>query len=390
MTMYTGTEREWSDWRWQERNSLRSSAKIREVFPQFPEEERQQVAEYERTRRWGITPYTLSLMEKDELGNPHPKDPLVMQTFPVRGFRLDGARDSYGAGKPVNWELPEEMPTPILQHKYTNKVILRMPSACLAYCGYCFEVERTEDKESGRESSVTSQVWQDSLRYVREHPEVMEVIFSGGDLLLLENSTLEERIADVRAILNVRAVRVHTRALTFNPFRIDDKLVDVLRVHRVTELGLHFSHPNELTADVKEALERFNERGYGSILKMAQIPLLKGINDDVAVLEELFMKLYAEFQIKPYYLYHGLPWSPAASQFRTSVRRGVQLMNRMKHRIPSVALPVFAIAHHKGKHIVPLEEEGTPEFKYEKDEAENPIIRFKNWKGDWEVYLDRE
>ncbi len=381
------TNEQFRDWKWQERNSLRSAKDIKKFFPNFPEEEIKEIAKYEKTRRWGITPYTLSLMTKDDQGNPSPQDPIVRQTFPIRGFRLDAALDSYDGKRQPNWELTNEMPTPILQHKYTKKVILRVPNACLGYCGYCFEVERVEDKES-KKGSINDLIWQRSLRYIGEHPIISEVILSGGDPLLMDNTSLESRIADIRNILSVRAIRIHTRAFTFNPFRIDDELVDILKRHKVTEIGLHISHPNELTSDVKDALERSNEGGYGSILKMGQTPLLKEINDDSAVLEELFMRMYADFQIKPYYLYHSLPWSPASLQYRTSVKKGVRLMNSLKRHISSVAIPEYAIVHHNGKHTVPLEENGTSEFQYTQDEAGNPIVRFKNWRGNWETYFD--
>jgi lysine 2,3-aminomutase len=83
-----------------------------------------------------------------------------------------------------------------------------------------------------------------------------------------------------------------------------------------------------------------------------------------------------------------MPWTPNAQSHRTSVRKGVDLMNTMKRRIPNVAMPEYIIVHHAGKRIVPLEPNGTPEFRYSIDAGGNPIIDFKNWKGNWETYLD--
>lgn len=380
---------EWKrkDWEWQQKNSLRRATDIPLFFPNFPQGEIVQIGEYEKLRRWGITPYTLSLMQKDNNGNPSPEDPLVRQTFPVRGFRLDNSPDSYRAMNIPNWELPKDMITPILQHKYTNKVILRAPNACLAYCGFCFEVERVEDRNSVK-LGVTDILWKQSLDYIRNRQEIVEVILSGGDPLLSANNALESRLADIRSITHVRALRIHTRALSFNPFRFDGELVDILNRQRVTELGLHLCHPNELTNEAKEALELFDKRGYGSILKMGQTPLLKGVNDNSDVLRELFMKMYADFKIKPYYLLHDMPSSPAAAQYRTSVRRGVELINTLKRHIPNVAVPEYVIVHCEGKHTVPLEINGTSEFQYTQNGEGHPVIKFKNWKGSWETYLD--
>jgi len=376
----------WEDWKWQQKNSLRSASDVRKYFPNFPEDELAQIAEYDKSRRWGITPYTLSLMEKDELGNPNPNDPIVKQTFPIRGFRIDYSPESYDGSENVNWELPEELPNPMIQHKYGNKAILRSPNFCLGYCGFCFEVERIEDKKSTKRTERKN-LWEDTLQYIRDNPEIQEVIFSGGDPLLVSNRNLERRLIDVCEISSVRAIRFHSRALSFNPFRFDDDLINIFRTYSVDCLGIHICHPNELSEDAIDTLERFNERRYGGLIKIGQIPLLKGINDDREVLKELFMGMY-ESGIKPYYLFHALPWSPASDQYRTSVRRGVELINGLKRDISNVAMPEYVIVHHKGKHTIPLEINGTPEFQYTQNDQGHPIVRFKNWRGNWETYLD--
>lgn len=369
---------EWNDWRWQQKNSLCSANQIRRYFPNFPQSEIQQISQYEQTKRWGITPYTLSLMQTDEHGNPNPKDPLVKQLFPIRGFCLDDAVDSYGGG--INWEIPNEMPTRILHHKYTHKVIIRTTDSCLSYCGFCFEVARIADKQ--KHSQRACNEWQKSIDYIKQHPEIKEVIISGGDPLLLDNGALKERFSSIYTLPQVRVVRIHTRALTFNPYRFEKGLADILR-NSTHAIGFHFTHPNELSKEVTDRIEGLEYSG----IKFSMIPLLKGINDDKDTLEELFMRLY-ENGIKPYYLIHCFPEIQGASHFRTSVRKGVELMNLLKRRISNIAMPEYIIPHHQGKHTVPLEPNGTPEFQYIKDDQGNPIIRFKNWKGNWETYLD--
>lgn len=114
----------WKDWKWQQKNSLCSANQIKRYFPNFPQSEIQQISQYEERFRWRITPYTLSLMNKDSDGNPYKNDPLVRQFFPVRGFRLEESVDSYHGR--VNWEIPDEMPTRLLHHKYPHKAILRL------------------------------------------------------------------------------------------------------------------------------------------------------------------------------------------------------------------------------------------------------------------------
>ena len=380
--------KEWTDWKWQQRNSLRSASDVKKHFPNFPENELAQIREYDKNRRWGITPYTVSLIETDENGNPKRNDPLYRQFFPESDVFRQESVDGYNRID-NNWELEEDFPTPILQHKYPNKVLFRMTNSCLGYCNYCFEVARVSDKES-KKLTTNNGLWQTSLDYIKEHPEIEEVIVSGGEPLIVNNETLEERLKSIREIPGVKSIRIHTRALTFNPYRIDEGLVEITKRNKITVLGIHVAHPNEITVDFKDALGQFDKHGYGSILKMAQIPLIKGVNDDPEVLHDLFMKLYADCRVKPYYLFHDMPWTPGAVEYRTSVREGVELMNTMKRKIPSVAMPEYVIAHYKGKHTIPLEINGTPEFQYTQDESGNSVIRFKNWKGNWETYLDRQ
>jgi len=120
---------------------------------------------------------------------------------------------------------------------------------------------------------------------------------------------------------------------------------------------------------------------------LAQTPLIKGVNDSADVLRELFMGLYVA-GVKPYYLLHNMPNIPAASSQRTSVRRGVELMLSLKRHISNPAMPEYIIVGKTGKKTVPLELDGTPEFQHEKNSDGYPIIRFKNWKGEWVEYLD--
>lgn len=376
----------WDDWRWQQQNGLRSSKDIRKFYPNFPEEEIKKLSVFEREYRFGLTPYLISLIEKDENGNPKRNDPLYMQFFPRVDVSESDSPDNYNRID-SNWELEEDFPTPILQHKYPDKALFRMTNSCLGYCNYCFEIARVSDRES-KMQSTNNFLWMASLKYIREHPEIEEVILSGGEPLIVNNEILEERLSSISEISSIRAIRIHTRALTFNPYRFDKGLVETLKRNRVAELGIHIAHPNEITTDFKGALDKFDEYGYGSILKMAQIPLLKGVNDDPEILHGLFMGLYADCRIKPYYLLHSMPWTSGAIDYRTSVRRGVGLMKTMKRKMSNVAMPEYIIVHHTGKRTVPLESNGTHEFQYTQNEEGYPIISFKNWKGDWETYLD--
>lgn len=349
--------------------------------------------------RFLITPYVAALVQKDARGNPLADDPVWRQVFPVfaresvtgnggeehaaGGQNPAGVRPDEYSKKAENWEIEEEMITPIAQHKYDNRVIIYTGDVCLGYCTYCFrslQSNAPEEKHGGRPH------WEATMDAVKARPQVEEVILSGGDPLIFDNANLEAMLKDLRAIEHVKAIRIHTRAWLHNPYRMDEDFCALLKRYEVTEMGVHTIHPREITEDFVEAVERIRASGTKTML-LTDTPLVKGVNDDAAVLHEMFMELYT-CGVKPYYLSHNMPNIPFANQQRTSVRKGLLLWNALKRKISNPAMPEYIITHRTGKKTVPECEQGTPDFRYEKNENGWPVVRFKDWKGDWQEYFD--
>lgn len=379
---------QWHDWRWQQQHALRGSAQLPAFFPNIDERQMRMAQEWERRGfRFAITPYLQSLVAKDEKGNPLPHDPVWRQFFPAFDELLAESTtprpDEYSPQQ-ENWEIDEEMLTRTAHHKYDNRAILYTTDTCLSYCGYCFRsLQSTADVE--KHGGVKSQ-WQETMDAIKAHPEIEEVILSGGDPLVFDNAYIEKMLADIRAIPTVRAIRIHSRAFTHNPYRFDEGFCRLLKEYAVTEMGVHVAHPNELSKDFQGAIERIRASGARTEL-LGQTPLLKGVNDNADTLRQLFMDLYVS-GAKPYYLFHNMPNTPAAVSQRTSVRRGVELLNSIGRRMSHPAMPEYVMVHRTGKRTIPQEIEGTPEFIYDTNEQGHPVIHFKNWKGNWETYLD--
>lgn len=380
----------WQNWLWQEQNAVSNWQKLQNIFPRMEERCLEAAKTWnQRGLRFLLTPYVLSLVEKDSKGNPKENDAVWRQVFPLfyKPFQsqhkdIITGPDEYSPKK-ENWESAIEMITPIAQHKYDNRVIIYTADVCLGYCVFCF---RSLQSNAEQEKHGGKPFWKQTLEAIRARPQIEEVIFSGGDPLVFDNVSLEAMLKDVRAIPTVKAIRIHTRAWLHNPYRIDDVFCALLKQYEVTEIGVHTVHPKELTEDFKKAVERIRASGARTLL-MSDTPLIKGINDDEKTLRELFMNLYL-CGVKPYYLSHNMPNIPDAEAQRTSVLKGVRLMNKLKRRISNTAMPEYIITHETGKKTVPESEEGTPDFRYEKDKTGWPIIRFKNWKGRWVNYLD--
>lgn len=378
-------DNKWRDWRWQLKNRLTGNSAITDYFPNISERSLKDFSSYAARFNIAITPYTLSLIGLDKKLIPLETDPVWRQFkfLSQAELRGDGAYD----GVHANWELSKEMPTPILHHKYPGRALLRVVNSCHGYCSYCYLTKRTLDVSKKWRFAASPAVWEKSLRYLRANPDISDVLISGGDPLLLPNDALEKILRDVAAVSSVKTIRINTRALTFNPFRVDPWLAAILKKYRVTVLEIHLAHPNEITPEFDSALEVLDKGGHRPLI-LWRSPLLRGINDSVATLRELLLKLYSR-RIIPYYLFHNAPYSLGREYYGTSIKRGITLMKELRRVIPGPSFPRYTLFHPTGKQDIPLEAEGTPEFRFCHDASGKPVVKFRNWRGRAVFYPDR-
>lgn len=370
---------EWSDWKWQQRNAVRSSHQLRNYFPGCPQRVLDLIDQHIVTRRFQVTPYYLRLVRKDASGGPDPHDPLWRQVVPIE---LSEDHPYGYDGETENWELPEEMITPIAQHKYDNRIIVRYANVCHAYCQFCYEALRTLDKDSTK-ASFDRHHWQTTLEFVRDNPGVEEVILSGGEPLMHTDEQLDGVLADLRGVREDLVLRLHTRALTFNPYRVTSKLVDVL-AGRVQAIGLHVTHPRELSDDFITAVRRLQS---AVPILFANVPLLAGVNDDVSTIRELSMRLYRH-GVHAGYLYHFMPHSPESTVFRAPIERGVEIVRALRRHISNPAVPEYVLPHATGKYTVPLITDRAELPSHDVDDTGTRVLSFVNWMGQRVHYPD--
>lgn len=362
----------WNDWRWQQKNTFRDEETLREVCGGWEESITQHIVNNLQGRKMQITPYYLRLVLNTLHSGDITRNPLWRQIVP---FWHEESVSGYD-GESENWELQHEMKTPICQHKYDNRVILRMVNACNSYCQFCFEALRTlkvgsEKANAGRNSFL------ESLEYIKNTPAIEEVILSGGDPMMLTDAKLEESLAAIRGVRDGLLIRLHTRALTFNPYRITDTLIAILEKYKVNSFGVHVCHPDELSADFRRAVQRIQKV---VPIVFSNMPLLKGINDNEHTLHKMFMELYG-IGVKPYYLYHFMPFSPGSSVYKASISEAIYIMSRLKRRISNIAMPEYVLPHAKGKFTVPLFN-GQSESPYFEEVDNKRYYRFVNWEGE--------
>jgi lysine 2,3-aminomutase len=270
------------------------------------------------------TPHFVSLMERD-----NPDCPIRRQVVPsVKELIIS----------PTDMEDPcgedHDMKAPGLVHRYPDRVLFMASDRCASYCRYC---TRSRLVGNGDLRPVSERV-EPAAQYVAAHPEVRDVLISGGDPLLLGEFALGAIIRRFRAIPHVEIVRIGTRVPSYLPQRITPRLIRALRMSGAYFLSMHFSHPREITPEVERALAIIAD---GGVVMGSQTVLLRGINDHPETLKRLFHKLLKN-RVRPYYLYQCDPVM-GASHFRTSVAAGIEIMHRLRGFTSGYAVPAYVI-----------------------------------------------
>ncbi|MBN9007348.1 MAG: lysine-2,3-aminomutase-like protein [Rhizobiales bacterium] len=273
-----------------------------------------------------VTPDVTDLIDRND-----PNDPIARQYIPSAeeliaqpGERADPIGDH--AHSPVDG----------IVHRYPDRVLLKLVHVCAVYCRFCF---RREMVGPGKDTALSKPAITAALDYIRSHPEIWEVILTGGDPLMLSPRRLAEIMADLAAIDHVKIVRIHTRVPVADPSRISADMVDALKVPDATTwLAVHANHPRELTPAARAACARIADTG---IPMVSQSVLLRGVNDDAATLEAL-MRGFVECRIKPYYLHHG-DLAPGTAHLRTTLDEGQALMRALRGRVSGLCQPDYVL-----------------------------------------------
>lgn len=284
-----------------------------------------------------VTPEVAGLIDPTD-----PDDPMARQYLPSAnelaaqpGERADPIGDH--AHSPVDG----------IVHRYPDRVLLKLVHVCAVYCRFCF---RREMVGPAKETALSKSATAGALDYIRSHPEVWEVILTGGDPLMLSPRRLAEIMGELAAIDHVRIVRIHTRVPVADPARVTDEMAAALRTDGATTwLALHANHPRELTAGARSACARIVDAG---IPMVSQSVLLRGVNDDAATLEAL-MRAFVECRIKPYYLHHG-DLAPGTAHLRTTLEKGQVLMRALRGRVSGLCQPDYVLDIPGGHGKVPV------------------------------------
>ncbi len=324
----------WNDWKWQLQNRLTSVDDVIKVLS--PSEKIVEgIRKATKHFRMSVTPYYASLAD---LGAAY---------CPIKAQAIPSAKETEFVDSDMADPLEEDRDSPVegLTHRYPDRVLLLVTDMCSMYCRHC-----TRRRIVGQtDSSFDSKRFEKALDYMKDHKEIRDVVVSGGDPLIMSDATLETILKKLRAIPHIEIIRIGTRAPVVLPMRITPDLIKMMRKYHPVYISTHFNHAKEITPESKKACTMLADGGFPL---SNQSVLLREVNDCPHVIKELNQKLLG-IRVKPYYIYQ-CDLSQGISHFRTSLGKGVQIIEALRGHTSGLAVPTFVVDLPGGGGKVPL------------------------------------
>ena len=325
-TFFPGTSaREWNDWRWQLRHSIRGIEALERIL-HLSADERSALERSRNSLPNRITPYYASLLDRDDPAQPLRRTMVMVNQEFVRtpDEKVDPLSED------------ADSPVPGLVHRYPDRVLFLVTGTYPVYCRYCTRSRVVGSQDGEYEFSTTQ--WERAIDYIARTPTIRDVLLSGGDPLVLSDDRLEWVLSRLRKIPHVEFLRIGTKVPAVLPQRITPALTRMLRRYHPLFMSLHFIHPDELTPEVERACGRLADAG---IPLGSQTPLLLGVNDNLDVCRRLFHGLL-RCRVRPYYLYQA-DLVVGTAHFRTRVSKSLEIIEGLRGHTTGYAVPTFAI-----------------------------------------------
>lgn len=356
-----GTEKDWASWKWHITHRLTDLDMIADLY-QLTAEEKQEMESVISKHRMALSPFLVTCLSSKE-------SPLARQFLP------SVLEDKHFCDGEMDPMMEEKMsPVPHLTRRYPDRVILKVTNVCGSYCRFC---QRRRDHGS-RDEHVAKKELELAFDYIAQHKEIRDVLVTGGDPLTLTNEHLEFIFERLRQIPSVEIIRIGTRMPIVIPQRVDQGFVELIKRYAPIYINLHINHPMEISPEMIKACRELLMSG---ALLGSQSVLLRGINDSAHVLRYLFQSLLA-IGVKPYYLFHAKNIS-GTTHFRTSVAKGVQLIETLRGFTSGLAIPNYVINMPGGLGKVSL----LPQT-YIGSLEDDPIL-FRTWENNIIAYDDK-
>lgn len=297
-----------------------------------------------------INPYYLSLIR-------YPGDPIWKQCVPDK----EELEDIDAPEDPLKED--DMSPVPNITHRYPDRALFLVTSQCGLYCRFC-----TRKRKVGDQSKISMRTLESAFKYLEEHKEISDVILSGGDPLMLTDTMLEKILIRLRQIKHIQIIRLGSKMPCVLPQRITTQLVNMLKKYHPIYCNTHFNHPWEITEESKKACAMLVDAG---IPVGNQCVLMKGVNDNADTMKELMKGLLA-MRVRPYYMYQA-DLTKGANHFRTPIKVGLDIIDKLRGHISGLAIPHFVIDAPGGGGKIPL----LPDYVISHDEEKIVLRNFK-------------
>jgi glutamate 2,3-aminomutase len=350
---FQASEEDWNNWKWQLDNIISDVETLGRVL-NLTEEVKNDLIILSKKYRWAVSPYYASLMDPDDVF-----DPIRLMGLPTIAELMDQS----GEMDPMGEEFTN--PAGSITRRYPDRLIINVTNQCANYCRFCQRRRNIGQVDQHRPKSLLEQ----SVEYIRENPEIRDVLITGGDSLMLDDDMLEWLIGSVRAIPHVEIIRLGTRSLVTLPQRITPELCDMLKKYHPIYVNTHFNHPKEITPDAKRAAEMLADSG---ISIGNQMVLLNGINNYKYIVQNLNHELL-KIRVRPYYIFHAKQVK-GTEHFQCSVDDGIEIMEHLRGRTSGMAIPTYIINAPGGAGKTPI----LPTYLVSRG---HDTITFRTWEG---------
>lgn len=328
---------DWKDWKWQVRNTVRDIDTLEELLGiELDIRDRRNIEKTIEKFPMAITPYYLSLIDINNYKN----DPVFKQAVASEKELIIG---SYDMVDPLDED--KDSPVEGITHRYPDRVLFHVSNVCAMYCRHCTRKRKVGDKDH----IPNKEIIEKGIEYIRKNTQVRDVLLSGGDPFLLSDEYLDWILTEVSSISHVEVIRIGSRVPVVLPYRITDELINMLKKHQPLWINTHFNHPKEITDSSREALRKLADAG---IPLGNQSVLLAGVNDCPHIMKKLVQKL-VQNRVRPYYIYQ-CDMSEGLSHFRTSVGKGIEIMESLRGHTSGFAIPTYVVDAPGGGGKIPV------------------------------------
>ncbi len=352
-------EEDWLSWGWQFRNRLTSAAQLERYIQLTPSEKRGTLFASKKLAV-AITPYFFNLIDRN-----NPDCPIRRQVIPRQEEQVTSPEEMLD---PVGED--SHSPVPGLVHRYPDRVLFLVTDRCASYCRYCTRSRLV----SNSQGYGFHPQFEEGLTYIESHPEIRDVLLSGGDPLLLSDNKLDYLLGRLKAIPHVQFVRIGSRIPVFLPQRITPELCDLFRKHQPIWMSIHVNHPRECTQELRAACDRLANAG---VPLGNQSVLLRDVNDDAETMKNLVHKLLM-MRVRPYYLYQ-CDLITGSRHLRADVTRGIEIIRALRGHTTGYAIPQYVIDAPGGGGKIPI----NPDYV---EKITDEAVYLKNYEGKRFVY----